>query len=177
MATATALPRAMAATYEDVERLVYDTTWKWIRSRGGEGDFDWWLSEANAAFIRAYEVYDRTKGAKFSTWCRSEIWLTFLDIERKQARAMKTTSIDGVTDPQELVSSYEWISHLSEHARFVADLAINTPDELAEQIPSSGEYRVNFKEACRDYLMDLGWTAKYITDIFEEIRFIINGRI
>lgn len=163
-------------TYTDVEKLVYSTVHEFIGRYGGE--FEELVSEANLAFVIAYHRY--TDGtSKFSYWVRYIIWKLLLEQQRNKLRRsppQPNVSLHG--DDGEIVFDrgdhpqfclMEFLDELTEDAKIVTLLAVDTPLGLTKQMVEKGGSGMQRRAVLRDYLEGLGWTAERIKESFTEI--------
>src|SRR5258705_348875 len=69
---------ARTETYHDVEKLIYQSVWEFIRYRGG--DFHELLSVANETYLKCYDnpAFD-TNRSQFHTWLKNNIRYALLD--------------------------------------------------------------------------------------------------
>lgn len=79
--------------------------------------------------------------------------------------------IDNAPTPRDVVMFRETLRNLSEEARYVAELILNTPDELVDLI--AGEPPRTVKRVLRDWLTNAGWKSHAIQDAFTELRTVL----
>lgn len=175
--------------YKEVERLIYWTVHKFINRYGG--DFEEFLGEANWIFSELtspnskhyYPNRPNPKNGKFTNWLQFSIYTTLLEKQRESLRKQKLSkivSLDPVEDiwePLENLPEHkdkfmlsEFIEELSEDARIVAMLALDTPVGLTRIMVNKGGTGTQRRTVLRSYLKELGWTAARITESFYEIR-------
>ena len=173
---------AISDTYDDVERLILSTCHRFQRRFGG--DFDDLASEANFAFLRAYETFDESKGFEFSTYLVTVIWnrLTDLSYYEDRRKGIRGMSIDceneegnrysGLIEDKSVAkfAREEFYEHLSADAQMVARLTLDSPKEIADIAMAKGNEDRNWRSTIRNYLYDLGWSAGRIAESFNEIR-------
>jgi DNA-directed RNA polymerase specialized sigma24 family protein len=159
---------AAAETYRDVERLLDKLSWDQTRKWGG--DWDEWRSLANEAFMQAYQAFDPARG-RFTTlvhWCvtnrfRSEV------AAGKKRRERETKLPEDVTDPAaEIRDRNAWVDEVSEDARLVARMVLDTPRELVEA--TLGHRVDEVLGGIRYTLAQLGWGQDRATAAFVEIK-------
>lgn len=169
MPAATICPRT--ETYRDVEKLLWKMVHDFRRRNGG--DLDELYSVACEAYCIAYQSYDPSKGASFSTWVCWQVlgWL------RTAARKERYHSIEKSAGD----NTYEWedtmhvfdsdmiAESLSTDAAYVFRLATKPPTELASAAAAKGGSGVNWRTTLRSYLKNLGWAKNRIVESFDEI--------
>jgi len=154
-------------TYRDVVDLLNHMSWQAVKKWGGE--FDDFLSVANEAYCRAYRGFDRQRGVRFSTYLWHCVRRAFLDhlAEERRWRGEDSEVLDQLLRPE--VRGIERImGELSDDARTIARLFIDTPAELAELITPRNPART--RRAVWGYLRDMGWSMGRVVVGFEEIR-------
>ena len=146
-------------TYLDVERLIFRMCWRHVQRHGG--CFDEAVSEANAAFIRAYADFrpDRTK---FSTWLwwkvRGALASHRVKSFRRAARVrtIAPSLLDRIT-AQERFDLATFCRDLSGDATLVIGMALRQ-DAAAS------------KSAIWKEIKALGWTVARAIEAFAEVR-------
>lgn len=116
------------------------------------------LSEAHWSFMRACGQFDPCRGAKLSTWIAFRV---SMDLRRWRMRLAKEasilTSIPEDYDPPAKTKSdfpFDLIEELSEDAKEIVSLILESPGELAEEMTGR-----ELLQAVRRYLMRQGWNA------------------
>ena len=165
-----------------------------IRQYGG--DFDEAMSDANIAFLDAFDSYNGSSA--FTTWVRTRVWYALITSARKKAeeRGRRTRNLadekvrgipcssgvgeDGasmfdVPDRSRCSRLREVIEELGEDARIVVQLVVETPAELEQVWEAKGGQPRNLRTSIRQYLADAGWTAARIAESFFEIRRVLAG--
>ena len=160
--------------YEQVKNLIYDTVWKFKRRYGG--DFEELLSDANYHFIEAWNDYDPDYGTKLSTFVRNAIWFNLIDQLRRKATRDRHIMVSSVTIENQGYTQTrndpigDLADELTEDAKTVLELVLNSPAEISAAIWTKGGQPRNFRSCIRTYLQRLGWTAARVTESFDEIR-------
>lgn len=180
-ATSTALQQhSFTETYHDVENLVYKTVHEFIARYGGE--FEEQAGDAHLSFVLAYHTYKEGK-TKFSYWTRFTIWTELLEKQRESLRRrLPSVSLfadegkDGwdAETPHSGFCLMEFLDELTEDARIVARLAVDTPLGLANQMVERGGSGTARRSVLRNYLEGLGWTAERIKESFTEIAHVLK---
>ncbi len=152
-------------TYHSVEKLIWRTTNRFHQCHTTTESTDDLLSIAHMAFVEAYHSYDSSKGASFSTWTVRMVWWHLLNANRDAQLPIVDTEHE-VTDSQSNFHLFEFLEELTEDARIITKLILDTPTDLAEVIQREYVPRATI----RRWLIRLGWTAKRITESFAEIR-------
>lgn len=169
---------AMNETYHDVAKLVFDTIHR-FRERYGNlaGDMDEICSEAHWHFIRAYQRYDNVRfKSSFPSYCRFLIWHELLEaMRRRMAQQRREAAVEVPEElparPAPTFNIPDFVEGLSEDAQQVVKIALDAPKDVQLAIMiRGGETPKNLRLSIREYLKDLGWTAREITDTFLEIR-------
>lgn len=156
-------------TYADVEKLIAKTCWQFAKRFGG--DVEELIADANTHFMRAYMAasFDSSK-SKFSTWVRTIVWRGLISDARHNRRHRVEMDLDLLEGACERPTIDALFEDISEDARIVVALAIQTPDALYDVAMARGGCPRNFRGAIRDYLEGLRWTAERITESFAEIK-------
>jgi len=159
-------------TFYDVEESIKKIVWKFIANHGGE--FDELKAEANYAFIRGmYKYPHNEKRGSFRTWLYHIITTALADYLRFNYRP-PSASIDkfknSIIKTQSSFSSIELLDGISQDARTIIILFLDTPKEIYDEALSNGKSHRHLKASLKRYLLQIGWTLKRITDSFEEIK-------
>lgn len=156
---------AVATTYVDTEQFIFKVVHEFIAKYGG--NFEDLVEHAGLCFMKAYLQFDPSR-ANFLTCLRWKVWRNLQELYRQRARHNKVSFIEfdpevNVTPKQ--FSRLEFLDNLSEDARLVAVLAMDTAWELQ---PSPQAVRA----LLREYLKQpaIGWGAARIKQSFMEIR-------
>jgi len=174
----------MEDTYLEVENLIYHTVHDYLKSHSG--DFEELVAEANLVFVKVYEVFDPSKGA-LSTLLVSSIWRRFIDIGRKKSNEKSVWSVssnvdrgngtleDGLADHRVGEFNFiEFATGLTEDAKLVMKLALESPEELAKEAIGKGDAPRNWRSSIRWHLYNLGWSVDRVASSFEEVRMALN---
>ncbi len=172
---------ALEANFEDVVKLIWDTIHKFERRYGigPFGDKDEMFSKACLIWVTKMNAkkYDATRSA-FTTWTRLIVWGGLLEDVRTAIRHRNTgqqpavarlTDYDllGLTAPE--FNTVDFLDELSEDARMIAMLALDTPYEIYLNARLCGDQN-DLQASIWDYLRGIGWTASQIRTSFEEVR-------
>jgi DNA-directed RNA polymerase specialized sigma24 family protein len=163
---------ATAETYQDIQKLIYKTIWKFLKTH--EGDFDEMASVANFTFMRAYLSHDESR-ASFVTWFHIKMNKAFLELWRGNCRrALFNLPLEeSTTTPGR--PFIELLSELSHDAQTIVELLLELPESLQEDILKKGTHTLHVKPALRSYLKTFfGWNEKHIIETFREIAEVIN---
>ena len=192
MTTATLSPvrRATAdETYSELKNLIYSTVWNVVKQYGG--DFDELMSDANIAFLEAYANFDGS--SSFSSWVRQSVWFKCVDSIRDRLteqqrykrlqddtkngvpiqRTAHDEQVDGIPDTFSTWSLNGLLEDLTEDARIVVQLTLETPVELEAVVQAKGGQPRNLRSSLRSYLAEMGWTACRIAESFNEVRRVL----
>lgn len=158
-------------TYEDLKDLIYDQAHK--KSRLFHMPFEDALSHAHFSYVRAVAAYKDGTGAKISTWvafCLHNDLINFLKREYKHySYEQLEEELTGGDEVNFFVE--EFTEGLSDQARTVVQLILETPEELNMLLHWDGaRNKSGVLRTVKGYLSDLGWVAHEIKDSLEEIR-------
>lgn len=171
---ATARQRLMTESYEDVERLIWDVVHKFHRRHGDlYGTLQELFSEGCVGFTIAYARYNPEKGS-FPTYVRMVVSHTLLELVRSETKRrvrLNTTSDVEITDSSRQFSVAEFLDDLSEDARTIVMLVLDTPGDL---LSAMQEDECSPKHLLRQYCAGMGWAAERITKCFSEISLALN---
>jgi DNA-directed RNA polymerase specialized sigma24 family protein len=148
-------------TYAEIEKLLQKICWAFQRRYGGE--FDDLMSTANMTWLTA-PAHDPERAA-YSTYIYQRVWNAL----RNERRANETYHhYVGTREPSKLMDEcYDLPGmELGPDAETVVGLALDPPAPLRRD----GAYAPGRRNALVRYLRGLGWTAKRITESFDEIR-------
>jgi RNA polymerase sigma factor (sigma-70 family) len=183
-------------TYLEVENLIRREVWRICKKWGG--DFDELMSEANIAFLDAYDSFDGS--SSFATWTRQIVWYKCVDLIRgrltEQARYASNPGDETVgripcrvngdathdrmlieipDRPHSTWKVQEMLEELTEDARIVVKLVVETPAELEAIARAKGGQPRNLRSSIRSYLAEAGWTAARIAESFNEVRQVLSN--
>jgi len=172
----------LTETYIDVENLIYDIVWKFIRKRGG--DFEELAAEANLLYVLAFDSYNESKGA-FSTWIHFCVWkglLNFIKQTRQENRY--GVAFCGLDEGEGQVlgkkscpfSLSEMLEEISEDSKTLISLVFAPPEAITKRELEKGLSPCKTRVYLKGYLYTLGWTSKQIRTSFREIREILNNK-
>lgn len=165
--------QAAEETYLEVKPVILAAV-RDIYKRFG-GNFDDILSDANTAFLEAYESWEPEKSS-FTSWLRLRIFSTTVNNLRHSCRDharyehvddSQLTRPTGSFDPKSL------LEELTEDARIVVQLTLETPAELEAVVRAKGGQPRNLRSSLRSYLAEMGWTACRIAESFNEVRRVL----
>jgi len=147
-------------TYIDVERMLYYVCGRFKTRFGGE--LHEYLSVANDAFLRAYLKWDPAKSA-FTTYAWHCTWNALRDVARQRRRWGEKIVGNSELSDRAIDSRFnlaEFLRELSDDARIVVHVVLDTPREFADM----------GKNSVRDYLGRIGWATERISESFSEMR-------
>ena len=177
----------MIDTYDDVYYLIVNTISKFKNTYGG--DFDDYLGESSIVFMNVYREFNPKLGA-FSTLLVRSLWNRFIDLIRREGDYKNhfRTVLDSYStvseDTHTLASSLEdhrtdehgfvfnmkeFAEEMTEDARTVLSLVLESPTEIAQVAEAKGGEPRNWRSTIRNYLYSMNWTADRISETFEEI--------
>lgn len=161
---------AMAATYLDVERLLWKIAHDFAQKYGG--DVEEYFSDSLLAFMRAYRTY-HTAHVSFTTWLRTAAWRAMLDSYRTRLGKIARRKLNGGLE------TAADLSVLADTTPAPFDIEVFSPDvqtvirlvfDLPPDIQTS---QTKAKNTLRKTLRALGWSAARIAETFTEIRRVI----
>jgi DNA-directed RNA polymerase specialized sigma subunit len=129
------------------------------------------LSEGYWAFMRACEKFQPDRGMKFSSWVYSRVWYGLKDLVTKRSKD-PITFIEIDEDlfgeaPAVKSESLEMIEDLSQDAREIISLLMETPEEIMGGMSATPR---QFLKAVKNYLIRKGRCPKQIDAAHQEIR-------
>lgn len=140
--------------------------------------FDDVMSAAHFVFMRAYNHNYRpkpgTKPAKFSSRLYNSLNWELKDYINEERPHRNHLEVD-----EELIGASEGDanfrvaleSELSEDARTIVALVLETPDDITEMMRwDRVKSRKGFLRTLREHLQDVGWSTKRIVESFDELR-------
>jgi len=153
--------------WEQYKRLVHKEVWKQVHRYGG--DREEYLSIAGEAFAVAYDTWDQEKGA-FSTHLT---WTLFYAFKKSYYRHVRNKKVDVVDDEvfDNVASTPRSImSRLSEDAKRVAELALDTPWEILDLAKWKRNKHQTVRNGIIRYLKNMGWSPARISEAIQEIK-------
>lgn len=166
---------AMTETYKDVEMMIYKIVHRF--SACYRMPFEDLLSEAHLTFVRAYQKYDPArfeKKAKFSSYLYFALSCDLRTFMKKQRKHLNLLEVKEEMVGSECHRAFRVImeSELSEDARQVVGMVLDTPSELVALFKwNRVKTPAGTLHSLREHLLhDVGWTARRVTRTFDEIR-------
>lgn len=175
---------AIEGTFEEVEGLVYQWSYIFYCKYGGE--YSEWLSDASVIFMEAYNSFDASKGAKFTSWLVYKLRRQLYERVRNKQRSSGQYQNKLIQKIKEDISTgriplcrtrsfnlNSFIQDISEDARVIVGLIFEIPFDiklsLAEQ-SKTVKISDRFKNSLREFLVDMGWHELRINSTFNEIK-------
>jgi hypothetical protein len=169
------------AVQEKLDHLVkkFYTAYGWRYVERMCGSYDDMRAEANQAFLEAFMTYRDDRGMKFRSWVGNKVWFRLLDILKRkthQARLLKRTELDDYRYDFSPFSLSEFLESLSANAQEVVRIAVvETPyDVMVTLTQKRDDGPRAMQAAIREFLLDIGWTSRQVTETFLEIRKALN---
>jgi len=166
--------QAAEETYIEVKPVILSAV-RDICNRFG-GNFDDVLSDANSAFLEAYESWEPEQSS-FTSWLRHRIFSTAVNNLRQrcreQGRRERVEDSDIPERNQPAWNVRQVLEELTEDAALVVRLVVETPAELEAVVQAKGGQPRNLRSSLRQYLADAGWTACRIAESFNEVRKVL----
>jgi len=173
---------AMSEDYEEVKGLIRKTVHDFRAAHVRPGtSFDDLMSIANEYFVRAYDSWDVSKGARFITWVRNRVWWGLMDAHKRasyRAAILNNTHEDVAHMADNVRAPFlDVLDELSVDARTVVGLTLSAPRELVHTAftREKGVRPTTFRAALRKYLRsEFGWDTGRVRGSFDEIRRVLN---
>jgi len=166
--------QAAEETYLEVKPVILAAC-RDICNRFG-GNFDDVLSDANSAFLEAYESWEPGQSS-FTSWLRHRIFSTAVNNLRHQCREQgRREHVEESDIPDYNRSTWnvrQVLEELTEDAALVVKLTLETPAELEAIAQAKGGQPRNLRSSLRQYLAEMGWTAYRIAESFNEVRRVL----
>lgn len=171
----------LADEWADMKGLVEQTATRWWRRHGGHlPDV---LADAVWYFYQAMEKYNRQPRtvtlARYVVYCVDQ-WL--MDAKVAQVRRHKIapmTSVEARADggsgfAAPIIEMSDVWETISDDAKEVVALVLDTPQDLAKVIKAKGGLDRNWRSSIRNYLGDLGWASSRVSEAFAELREVLS---
>ncbi len=169
----------VAQIHKSVEDLVYFVAHKFRRRFGG--DIEDLIGEANLAFVRAVNGFDRERGFSFNSYLYAAIWNSLLKFNSSE-REQEMDSLDAIfAAGGQFVAQLDrefdvdgFANDLPSDVKLIFKLIIQAPADLTQAVILKGnEYR-NWRSCLQDYLrQNFGWTARRVRENFREIERVL----
>lgn len=157
--------------YEELEESIIAICRGWTTHRGGE--YDELIQET---FLYFHDAFYRFNGeGDWKKWIIYRMKMNLLE----QARRLKSRQARhsyGNTESLLCWDNPSILDSMSERALLVAKLTINPPKKVKQQIVERGGAVNNIRSVIRVYLMDLGWSAKQVREVYQEIYEVLRDR-
>lgn len=114
--------------FESIEKLIYGMARSFNRAYGA--DFDDLLSEAQQVYLAARESYNGE--SKFSTWLQCKLQYAFMDYVRNRKTHTSVHYLELSMKEEPTFNLEEFASKLSEDAKLVLKLSLDSPPELVD---------------------------------------------
>ena len=170
MATRNAAQNELAnETFASVEKLIWHAVHA-FHARHGDlyGTREELFAEGCTGFAIAYKKYDPSKGS-FPTYVRTVVGHTLLENMRNETKRRvrySTSSEIEVVDNRRPFSLAEFLDEVSEDARAIVQLVLETPGDLLKIVQQE---KRDAKHTLRQYLDGLGWEDHRVSTAFAEI--------
>jgi hypothetical protein len=164
-------------TYTRVEKLIHKTVWKF--SKFYHIPYDDLMSECGEKFMEIYRTH-RPESSKFTTWLVNKLRYHLLQVIRDrnihryhfpmEEGSEEYSPVDNCSVLYSDFHLFELEEILSEKAREVMDVCLNTPFDVFLAVTAAGDATpTRLKQAIREYLVCQGWESSEVTSCFEEI--------
>lgn len=156
-------------TYNDVKRLIHLICSKYYQK--SDMDFSELVSEANEAFLKAYEKYDPNRGA-FTTMLYHTIHNHLRSVLKRRSKWSNVWKTNTRGD-NSICKDFNWTEFaesLSKDGELVVKLIFDGPNDIGRAIHIMKSTRRNWKKVLKIYLSNLGWEHRRIMNSFKEVR-------
>lgn len=171
----------LTETYNDMQGLIFETTWKYWRIHGG--DIDDLIGQANLSFIRAVDSHDGSR-SKLTTWigvCIQQDLRNYMVNEYKQTHPISIDDENFNLDIRASNNSFsvmELLDEMEKDALTILQLFLETPKEIIMDILEEGKQMNHIQGHLRGRLRNrcrqMGWTIERIKKSFNEIKKAIS---
>lgn len=156
--------------YADHIDVIRKVVWDFCKARGA--DFDEAMCEANYAFMSAVETWDCTQSA-LGTWLHTCVRSRLFHWERSNGRVSAHYTVvedaDAIPDSATTFNLAEWSEGLSEDAKVMVSLLIQTPPEVLAL--AKGMSSKNLSAAVQSHLRESHeWSCDRFWDAYKELR-------
>ena len=168
----------MEKVWGEVEHLVTHIC-NLFRTKHG-GDPEDLQDTAVQVFVDVYRSW-REGEAPFTSFLSTCIYRRLLDEKRKNLRinpiridrgSVKYGELEQslqIEDTSRTFNYSEFLEEMTEDARIVVKLVLETPPEISKIIEGKGGHPKNVRSTIRQYLLQLNWTYSRINESFSEI--------
>jgi len=167
---ATARELLAQESFEDVKLLVWDCVHKFHRKYGDlYGTREELFSEGCYGYTLAYNRYDHEKGT-FPTYVRNMVNFKLMELLRTETKhRVRYNAVEDIetADRVHPFSLMEFLEEVSEDARAIVSLVLDTPRDLQRVVHKEG--RKDVKYTLRQYLDGMGWEEERVENAFSEI--------
>jgi len=185
----TAIVTPITETYLDVEKLIYHVCNLFRRKHGGE--LEEMIGEANLVYMKVYKDWEWGKGMSFTSYLctciyrklltlnetvkrKSKVWSRTLSTMHIYEFTAEIRSVDdlGVMEDKKPTPFFieEFLQELSEDAQTILQFVLEEHEEIKIRAEAKGGQYRNWRSTIKEYLKEVDWTARRISESFEEIR-------
>lgn len=157
-------------TYEDIKRLIYQICNGYVHS--SDLNFEELVSEANHAFVKAYNKYDPERG-DFTTLIHHAVNNHLKSLMRKRVREIKfKTNQENIETHIKKIrfTLHTFINSLSDDSKFIMKLIFDAPNDIKEMTKALGKDQLKWREFIGLHLFNLKWDQDRIDATFEEVK-------
>lgn len=165
--------RPIDETWEDTKNLVYKIVYSYRRNHGG--DLDEMIGLGHEAFMAAYKSWQPGKGMIFTSYLATCVLRRLMDnyrVGRRHRMPQAGPMAAMVPDTRGPITGFdlaEFAANVSDDARRVIELTLETPAELAAIAAGKGGSPCNLRSSLRAWLIETGWTVQRVRDTFAEV--------
>lgn len=156
--------------YTQTQGILNQMTERMYRYYGGHPSD--WESQANWAWLQAWNNYDPSQG-EFTTYLTHTVKGAMLELlrnMRKQRRRAGDLTEQPVSPSKNNFSPMEFMETLSRDAKILATLALDAPADIRVTVFEKGGFnRRNMRVALKEFLKELGWSLARIREAFWEL--------
>ena len=164
---------SMMIEYKDYEKVIHTVAHKFK----GKLSYETLIAEGNVVFAECLKTYDEDKKTTFQTYLFHCLKNKYIGMLHAQTY-LKNTKVSFDLDENNIMRQMDYKENnnflfkfidLSNEAREIASLIINTPSDLIRMLPKP--YLSKYK--IQQYLRSKGWKKKTILKAFNEIKNIL----
>lgn len=174
---------ALTDTFEDVEKLIYDTVHQFNRRYGV--DVEESIGVGKEIFMKVLTApigrggYDPTRGS-FTNWLRFKVWHELLERKEREARDYsRLKRVDAelgvVADRTPPLGRWAEIrDELSTDAKMVAHVFLDPPLDVKASLMEMGRPTpFRMQRAVMDFFTTMGWTRDRVLESFGELQRVV----
>jgi RNA polymerase sigma factor (sigma-70 family) len=166
--------------HEDFAGLIVAYSVRYVKAHPWV-ELDDLIQEGYLAFLQARDRFDPDRGTQFSTWltCSLRNWFYIYSTRQARLRGWMSDPADGwedsLPDPEPDQSvRFEFtdqMKELTQEAQEVADIIINGPEEVFQEIGAELRHSVwKLRANLKRWLRKKGWSGYQVDRVIRELR-------